>query len=103
MKHSNFIRKAKKHLAKNLDELNYKESHVCCALSDAVTNYKQAKTSQEIQDLIAERIHPYYTITAWVFHNIKNVDLDKISYDQFQDYRSRWMDSLAEEYERAGK
>lgn len=102
MKHSKFILKAKKYLSKDLSDRYLSNRYVCCALQDATATVHQHELYVEITKLIAKRLKPYNTITEWLVRK-HDVNLYQVSDAQIQDYRLRWMDSLAEEYERAGK
>lgn len=102
MKHSTFIRKSKKNLSKDLDDRIHLNRYVCVALNDTVKTVHQHNLFNDIRKLIAKRLAPYNTVTAWLVAT-QGVNLSFVADRDIQEYRLQWMDSLAEEYERAGK
>ena len=100
MKHSKIIRKAKKII--DTTGKDFFNQFVCCAIQDAAKSCKDMDRADEITALIRKRLKGCDTVTAWLFSN-KSISTYDVPYQQIQDYRLRWMDSLIEEYERVGK
>jgi hypothetical protein len=99
MKHSELIREAKKML--EMDDLNA-HSFVCLVISDTCRKHGEIKKLVEIRNLIRERLGESYTVIDWLSKKM-GVKFITESNKTIQDYRARWMDSLADEYESVGK
>lgn len=111
MKHSEFIKKAKRNLWNGKKgKTSREEVMICLALVETVKRTEDGgfdrvedRISEDIQSYIHNLLGNQVTLGAWLTME-KGIDWTKYGgYPALQDYRLRFMDELIRRYEAEGK
>ncbi len=96
------FKKAKKHLS--LTCSGSKQIYICMAINEvAIKDITQWVNCHRAKEIIDERLGGAVTVFSWLRVNnfIKDnnfIKKDNVDYDQIQQYRHRWLDSLIKEF-----
>jgi hypothetical protein len=112
MKTSTILKKAKKQLAKDHEEVNYtdKESFICYSITAVSEKSGSYDETDRVREIVQSRLEPYATLETWlaVNHKIKIADWNsgfskRNAYiDKIQATRHAWVDSMIEEFKAKG-
>jgi hypothetical protein len=110
MKTSEVFKRAKEHLAKNIQETrdhSGKQKFICLAITTAAAHSKRV-TDEDVKrcdEIIESRMDRAYTMERWLFWQGCVPDyfaLDRTTKDRIQAHRHAWLDLLIAEFESKG-
>jgi hypothetical protein len=90
------FKEAKKYLSLNGSGSKY--IYICMAINEvAVKDSTQWVKYRRAKEIIDERLGGACTVVSWLQKN-NLIKKDNVDYDQVQQYRHRWLDSLIKEF-----
>ena len=110
MKTSEVFKRAKEHLAKNIQETrdrSGKQKFICLALTTAAAHSKRV-TDEDVKrcdEIIESRMDRAYTMERWLFWQgcvPGYFTLDRATRGRIQAHRHAWLDLLIAEFESKG-
>jgi hypothetical protein len=106
MKSSQILRLAKRRLAKNTKEIQFKEVFICIALKEVGADTGDMRVIAKVnklKDLIRKRLQGCYTYPTWLVNYVGVSEYHaENATTKLQRSRHAWVDSLIVEFEAKG-